>query len=75
MPSAISASRAQCVDPAAKDRRPAVANVSVWAMGNKAAMIASAVHVRDKLTYCVVEVKKCQTAQEWEAAAAPLMKE
>jgi hypothetical protein len=74
------AKRKQCLvrlttDTAAKDPRPAVANVSVRALGDKNAMLASVVHVRGKLTYCVVEGKKCQTLQEWDALTAPLMTE
>lgn len=76
------AKRKQCLvrliaDTAAKDPRPAVANVSLRALGdkNENAMLASVVHVRDKLTYCVVEGKKCQTLQEWDALTAPLMTE
>lgn len=72
--------RKQCLvrltaDAAAKDPRPAVANVSVQALGDKNAMLASVVHVRGKLTYCVVEGKKCQTLQEWDALTAPWMTE
>jgi hypothetical protein len=72
--------RKQCLarltaDTAAKDERPAVATVSVWATGAKPSVIASVVLVRDKLTHCTVEGKKCQSKQEWEAAAGPLMKE
>ena len=72
--------RKQCLvrlsaDTAAQDPRPAIGNVSVHVMSDKPVMIASIVHVRDKLTYCVVEGKKCQSVQEWEATAAPLMKE
>jgi hypothetical protein len=74
------AKRKQCLvrltaDTAAKDPRPAVTNVSLRALGDKNAMLASVVHVRDKLTYCVVEGKKCQTLQEWDALTAPLMTE
>jgi hypothetical protein len=72
--------RKQCLarltaDTAAKDERPAIATVSVWATGAKPSVIASVVLVRDKLTHCTVEGKKCQSKQEWEAAAGPLMKE
>lgn len=74
------AKRKQCLarltaDTAAKDPRPAIATASVWAMGAKPSVIASLVHVRDKLTHCTVDGKKCQSKQEWEAAAGPLMKE
>lgn len=74
------AKRKQCLarltaDTAAKDKRPAIANVSVWAMGAKPSVIAAAVRVGDKLSYCKVEGKKCQSVQEWDAAVAPLMKE
>jgi hypothetical protein len=72
--------RKQCLarltaDTAAKDERPAIATVSVWTTGAKPSVIASVVLVRDKLTHCTVEGKKCQSKQEWEAAAGPLMKE
>lgn len=72
--------RKQCLvrltaDTLAPDKRAPLANVSVHVMGDKPAMIASVVHVREKLTYCVVEGKKCQNVQEWETAAASLMKE
>jgi hypothetical protein len=74
------AKRKQCLlrltaDTAAKDKRPAVANVSVHLMGDKKAMLAAVVRVRDKMTYCVVEGKKCQSAQEWDELTAPWMKE
>ena len=72
--------RKQCLarltaDTAAKDPRPAIATVSLWAMGDKPSVIASVVHVREKMTYCVIDGNKCQTLPEWEAAVAPLMKE
>lgn len=63
------------VDTAAKDEHPAVANLSVGAVGVRFESLASVIHVRDKLTYCVVEGKKCQSLHEWDAAAGPLMKE
>ena len=74
------AKRKQCLlrltaDTAAKDKRPAVANVSVHLMGDKKAMLASVVQVRDKLSYCVVEGKKCQSVQEWDTLTVPWMKE
>lgn len=74
------AKRKQCLlrltaDTAAKDKRPAVANASVHVMGDKKAMLASVVRVRDKMTYCVVEGKKCQSAQEWDTLTVPWTKE
>lgn len=37
--------------------------------------IASLVKVGGKLTHCDVRGKRCDTAEEWEAQVAPLMKE
>lgn len=76
----FNAQRRECLvqlkaDTTARDKQPAVSAVSIRAMGDKAAMIASVVHVRDTLAYCVVAGKKCTTLPEWETAAAPLMKE
>jgi hypothetical protein len=74
------AERKQCVarltaDTSAQDNRAAITAVSVYAMGDKSEVLASVVRVGDRLAYCVVEDKTCQTAQEWESLAAPLMKE
>jgi thymidine kinase len=73
--------RKQCLvretsDTPAQGKRPAVSNVTVREIDTKDRYsVASLVRVGGKMKYCVVERKKCQSEQDWEKLAAPLMKE
>ena len=60
----------------AHDKSPALANVAIHNLNApNQKIIASLIRVRDKATHCVVEGKKCQSAEEWNKLTAPLMQD
>ncbi len=61
---------------AASGKSPAIDNITLYEGDPKAKKSRGAVsRVGEKITHCVLDGKKCATAKEWEALAAPLLKE
>lgn len=75
------AGRKQCLarvenDTPAQGKSPAVANISIHDVGaDNQKILASLIRVREKTPHCVVEDKKCQSAEEWDKLAAPMMQQ